>query len=183
MLLQVFQPAYVVRFDEGLRDIFVRLHATETPDERLAVIDIDERAMQEIGPWPWPRAKVADLIEILMIDHGARKIALDIVFPKRGDPMGDERLALLLTHLPITKAQVLDYTKDRNEALQEGLLSRGPQDPAGQKAVNYRTEPVWYRLGIAPDTPFAAATVRDSSGSQTSCTWPRPPAPSRPLSA
>ena len=62
MLLQVFQPAYVVRFDEGLRDIFVRLHATETPDERLAVIDIDERAMQEIGPWPWPRAKVADLI-------------------------------------------------------------------------------------------------------------------------
>ena len=137
MLLQAFQPAYVVRFDEGLRDIFVRLHATQTPDDRLAVVDIDERAMQEIGPWPWPRAKVADLIEILMIDHGVRKIALDIVFPKRSDPIGDERLALLLAHLPVTKAQVLDYTKDRNEALQEGQLSSGQQDPAGQKAVNY----------------------------------------------
>ncbi|MFQ5610742.1 MAG: hypothetical protein ACE5H9_01265 [Anaerolineae bacterium] len=31
-----------------------------------------------------------------------------------------------------------------------------PEDPqdSGQKAINYRTEPLWFRLGIAPNTPF-----------------------------
>jgi hypothetical protein len=31
-----------------------------------------------------------------------------------------------------------------------------PEDPqdSGQKAINYRAEPLWFRLGIAPNTPF-----------------------------
>lgn len=137
MLLQLFQPAYVVRFDEGLRDILVRLHASDAPENRLAIVDIDERSMHEVGTWPWPRAKVADLIELLMMDQGARKIALDIVFPKRGDSIGDERLALLLTHLPVTKAQILDYTSDRSDTLAEGKLSHGPTLPSSLANKNH----------------------------------------------
>ena len=139
VLLQVLQPASVVSFDEGLRDIFVRLHASEAPEDRFIIVDIDEHAIQEIGAWPWSRGKVADLIEALMIDYEARKIALDIVFPKRGDTTGDQRLALLLEHLPVTKAQVLDYTSGRAAPLAEGALSSGQPMPEGSDkgAANY----------------------------------------------
>lgn len=123
--LQFFEPLSVMRFDEGLRDTFVRLHASEVPEERVTIVDIDERSMQEVGTWPWPRAKMADLIEALVLDHEARKVALDIVFPKRGDTTGDERLALLFSHLPVTKAQVLDYASDRSDSLAQGVLSSG----------------------------------------------------------
>ncbi|MFQ5399507.1 MAG: copper oxidase [Anaerolineae bacterium] len=37
-----------------------------------------------------------------------------------------------------------------------GEGSGTPEDPqdSGQKAINYRTEPMWFRLGISPDTAF-----------------------------
>jgi hypothetical protein len=51
------------------------------------------------------------------------------------------------------------------------IAAEGPLGPmeasqdSGQKAVNYRTEPLWFRLGIAPSTPFGAiirsATLKD----------------------
>jgi manganese oxidase len=39
------------------------------------------------------------------------------------------------------------------------IASEGPGTPedsedSGQRAINYRTEPLWFRLGLAPDTPF-----------------------------
>jgi manganese oxidase len=41
------------------------------------------------------------------------------------------------------------------------IASEGPGTPedsedSGQRAINYRTEPLWFRLGFAPDTPFGA---------------------------
>lgn len=131
VLLQSLQPAYVARFDEGLRDIFVRLHASEQPEERIAVVDIDDGSIQELGPWPWPRARVADLVEVLVMEQGARKVALDIVFTRRGDEVGDERLALLLENMPVTEAQVLDYTGGRGEPLEEGMPNGGMELGAG----------------------------------------------------
>ena len=39
-----------------------------------------------------------------------------------------------------------------------------PEDPedSGQKAINYRSDPLWYRLGVAPDTPFENPLLRDN---------------------
>ena len=40
---------------------------------------IDEKSLDEIGKWPWPRSKIAALIDRLS-EEGARVIAMDIVF-------------------------------------------------------------------------------------------------------
>ena len=89
------------------------------------MVDIDERSIQELGQWPWPRARVADLVELLVLEQGARKVALDIVFTRRADKTGDERLSVLLENMPVTQAQVLDYTWGRGETLEVGRLSGG----------------------------------------------------------
>jgi hypothetical protein len=38
-----------------------------------------------------------------------------------------------------------------------------PEDAedSGQKAINYRSDPLWLRLGVAPETPFHAASLKD----------------------
>ena len=40
---------------------------------------IDEKSLDEIGKWPWPRSKIAALIDRLS-EEGASVIAMDIVF-------------------------------------------------------------------------------------------------------
>lgn len=53
----------------------------------VVVVDIDEASLARYGQWPWPRARVADLVARLQ-DAGARAIGLDIVFaePDRASP-------------------------------------------------------------------------------------------------
>ena len=45
----------------------------------VVLATVDEKSLDEIGKWPWPRAKIAALIERLS-DEGARVIAMDIFF-------------------------------------------------------------------------------------------------------
>jgi CHASE2 domain-containing sensor protein/class 3 adenylate cyclase len=49
-------------------------------------VDIDEPALQEIGAWPWPRDKMAAILDDLG-DAGAKVVAMDILFsePKPED--------------------------------------------------------------------------------------------------
>jgi adenylate cyclase len=49
------------------------------PGPFAVLATIDEKSLDEIGKWPWPRGKVAALIDRLS-DAGARVIAMDIVF-------------------------------------------------------------------------------------------------------
>ena len=64
--------------NEWLRDAFLRLQVSDAPEPRVLVIDIDEASLTELGPWPWPRERLAHLVEILLSDYGARGVALDV---------------------------------------------------------------------------------------------------------
>lgn len=58
----------------------------------VAIIDIDDRSLKEIGRWPWPRDILAKIIKKLRAD-GAIVIALDIVFAEQERNITDELLA------------------------------------------------------------------------------------------
>jgi len=44
---------------------------------KIAIVYIDEKSLEQEGPWPWPRSKIAEMIKILA-DNGARLIGLDL---------------------------------------------------------------------------------------------------------
>jgi len=99
--------------NEWLRDAFVRLRVTNAPEPRILVVDIDEASLARFGPWPWPRARLADLVETLLADYEARGVGLDILLPEasKDEPgvQGDHRLALLARHGPVVPAQAFDF--------------------------------------------------------------------------
>ncbi len=109
--------------NEVLRDAFIRLRSTTAPDPRILIVDIDEASLNELGPWPWPRARIADLVEILLTRYAARGVALDIVMPEPLDAAGDTRLALLAQHGPLVLAQAFDFdfAHLRPQALRNGV--------------------------------------------------------------
>lgn len=115
--------------DEWLRDRFVQLRASEMPETRISLVDIDEASLATLGPWPWPRTRVADLVERLLADYGVRGVALDMFFSEAGaEPAsaeGDLRLAMLAQHGPVVFAQAFDYDLMRPWPLQIGTLAGG----------------------------------------------------------
>ena len=132
--LEWLRPEAMVRLDEGLRDSFLRLTAQQQTEDRLVLVDISEAALQEVGPWPWPRQRVADLAEILLGSYAARAVGLDIVFPEPGDAQGDARLTSLAEHAPLALAQIFDYTPRQTPNLM-GTLAGGTSEPKGASSV------------------------------------------------
>jgi adenylate cyclase len=94
----------------------------------MVVVDISEESLRELGPWPWPRSRLADLVEILLTTYAARAVGLDIVMPEPessgADGFGDARLAGLAAHGPVALSQLFDFS-DRQVNLQVGKLSGG----------------------------------------------------------
>jgi len=58
----VWSFAALHRVDEALYDLRLRLTMPQTLDERIVIIDIDERSLARLGQWPWSRARVAALV-------------------------------------------------------------------------------------------------------------------------
>ena len=125
--------------NEWLRDHFVRMQAADDPETRIAVVDIDEASIARVGPWPWPRERIAVLLEELIDRHGARGVALDLVLPEPADAAGDARLGMLAEHGPVVLAQAFDYVP-RAMAVQVGAVAggapaEGPNGVAGGAAA------------------------------------------------
>ncbi len=54
---------------------------------RIAIVNIDNKSIQQLGPWPWPRRVIADMITILK-NNGAKLIGLDMLFSNREQNQG-----------------------------------------------------------------------------------------------
>jgi adenylate cyclase len=60
------------------------------PDTPVRIVDIDEASLAEFGQWPWPRSRLAHLIEQLNA-LGARTISLDLILAE-DDRLSPDRL-------------------------------------------------------------------------------------------
>lgn len=129
------QPGAAAFGSERLRDVFVKLRATDAPEPRVVVVDIDESSTAQLGPWPWPRARIADLVETLLGDYAVRGVALDILFSDAADPEGDARLAALAGFGPVVLAHAFDYMRERPVALRQGVLAQAPAALPGAPAA------------------------------------------------
>jgi adenylate cyclase len=111
--------------NEWLRDSFIRLRASDAPEPRVLVVDIDEASLASLGPWPWPKDRIASIVETLLTHYEARGVALDILLPESSGSQGDTRLAMLAQHGPLVLAQAFDFDlqHQRPEALHDGQLA------------------------------------------------------------
>ena len=60
------------RLDQIIYDVRLRATMPRTLDERIVIVDLDERSLQEIGHWPWGRDKLARFTQ--EVHQGARSL-------------------------------------------------------------------------------------------------------------
>lgn len=111
--------------DEWLRDRIAHLRASQAPEDRLLVVDIDEASLAAVGPWPWPRERLATLLENLIAIYAVRGVALDLVLPEAASAAGDARLSMLTQHAPLVMAAAFDYDLAPGSPLRVGHITGG----------------------------------------------------------
>ncbi len=71
----------------------VRNHINERPASGdIVLVGIDEKSLREVGRWPWPRGRYADLVDAIEAAKPAQQVH-DIMFPDRSDAAQDRKLA------------------------------------------------------------------------------------------
>lgn len=75
----LFLPSYFQSLDSRVRDFYFNFRGPEKTDDRIVIVDIDEKSIKELGQWPWERDKIAQILQNLT-KMNAGIIGLDIVF-------------------------------------------------------------------------------------------------------
>jgi len=83
-----YQVDVINRLDAIIYDTKVRLTMPETIDERIVILDIDEKSLGEIGRWPWGRDRMAELVTKLFDQYGIMLLGFDVVFAEPDDSSG-----------------------------------------------------------------------------------------------
>ena len=80
------------RLDNIIYDSRLRATMPRTLDERVVIVDIDEKSLAEIGRWPWSRNHLADLTVELFDRQKIALLGFDIVFAEPDESSGLKRL-------------------------------------------------------------------------------------------
>lgn len=83
-----YQIGFIQTVDAQLYDFRLRLTMPQTQDERIVILDIDEKSLKEEGRWPWGRDKLARLMDSLFDRYAVAVVGFDIVFAERDDSSG-----------------------------------------------------------------------------------------------
>ena len=91
----VLRVGLLQRLDDIIYDTRLRATMPQTLDERIVIVDIDEKSLAEVGRWPWSRNKVASLAEELLDQQKVALLGFDIVFAEPDESSGLKRLKQL----------------------------------------------------------------------------------------
>ncbi len=90
-----YQIPFINHLDALIYDTKVRLTMPQSMDERVAILDIDEKSLAEQGRWPWGRDKLATLMNKLFDQYGVKLVGFDVVFAEPDESSGLKSLETL----------------------------------------------------------------------------------------
>lgn len=121
---------FLQRVENILYDLRVQLTMPGVPDERVVVLDLDDRSINQIGQWPWPRDVLADLVIKTLDGYGAAVMGFDIAFPE-SDRADDAAMLRALVEGPladdaafISEAERLRPQLERDRIFADALRGR-----------------------------------------------------------
>jgi len=85
-----YQVGFISQLDQIIYDYRLRLTMPGTLDNRIVILDIDEKslAVPELGRWPWGRDKMSTLVDKLFDKYGIAVLGFDVVWAERDESSG-----------------------------------------------------------------------------------------------
>lgn len=135
--LYLFDPVPLQVLRNTVFDQYQRGSPREYRDVPVRIVDIDEASLARLGQWPWPRTRIARLVDSLR-EAGAAAIVFDVMFaePDRTSPSAliqvwrpAPALRALLERLPDHDARLADSIA-RGDVVLGHALTREHRPPA-----------------------------------------------------
>jgi len=83
-----YQLGFVSFVEAKLYDTRLRLTLPQVGDDRIVIVDIDEKSLKEEGRWPWGRDKLALLMDKLFDKYNVAVVGFDVVFAEKDSSSG-----------------------------------------------------------------------------------------------
>jgi adenylate cyclase len=112
--LLLIDPPLMQTLRQSVFDQYQRVHPRVYQPAPVRIIDIDEESLAKIGQWPWPRSRIAELVERLR-KAGVAAVGFDVLFaePDRTSP----KAMLNIWSLPATAQHSIASLPDHDELL------------------------------------------------------------------
>ena len=153
------------KVDHSWHDAVTPLLAVQAAPESVTIIDIDERSLQEVGPWPWPRPVLAPLrVRLLsppLVYH--RCVALrPLVQLQQAHRLRPRLLPFRLLQLRVFRVRLPQLRLAKCSPAHTS--SSSPQQKnAGSTPVPIKQTPVSFLCARATPLPLPSARVWNSS--------------------
>ena len=147
--LRLQDPAPIEMLRLQAFDLFQRVQPPAPAPRPVAIVDIDEQSLAELGQWPWPRNQIARLIQNLL-DAGAVVVGFDVLFAE-SDRLSPALFAAATDDLSTDVREAL-AARPSNDQLLADLLREAPV-VLGVSATHERDHPYADRRAVT--TPVA----------------------------
>lgn len=168
-------PLYLQTLRNGLFDQYQRWHPRAYQSVPVRVIDIDEASLGRLGQWPWPRTRLAHLVDQLAAS-GVAAIGFDMVFAEHDrtspravmelwelEPAWRKTLAKLPDHDQVLAQSIGRAPVVLAFALDRGATQTARNESAGEESVKAPARTYRYiNVGDQPDRrlhDFTTATI------------------------
>jgi len=88
LLHVAFSFEFINRLENLSYDLRLNLTMPNKQDDRILIVDIDEKSLAGVGRWPWSRNKIALMLDNLFDYYQAAVVGFDIVFAERDESSG-----------------------------------------------------------------------------------------------
>ena len=101
-------------------DFFHQIKPRDYTQSNVLIVDVDDASITEVGQWPWPRTRFAEIVDKAMA-AGAAIVAFDIVFAER-DRLSPPQIVADNPDLEPTVAAALKALPDNDALLAEAFV-------------------------------------------------------------
>ncbi|MGH8687003.1 MAG: CHASE2 domain-containing protein, partial [Burkholderiales bacterium] len=144
-----YEVPFITQLDNIIYDARLQVTMPRGVDDRIVILDIDEKSLQEVARWPWPRDVMARLVDTLFDKYQVAIVAFDVVFAEHDYSSGIRELDKLsqgaLKDVPAFQTQ---YHEMRPLLDNDGLFA---------KAIKGRPVVLGYYLNSDKDAKRIAA--------------------------
>jgi len=92
---QIVHWPFILQLENLAYDIRLKMTMPKGHDDRIVIIDIDEKSLAEEGRWPWPRNRVAQLTDTLFDHYNIALLGMDVVWAEPDESSGLNTLEML----------------------------------------------------------------------------------------
>ena len=129
-------------------DMFQLIDPRHKMARPVTIVDIDDKSLAKLGQWPWPRTRIADLIQNLT-SNGAVTIGFDMVFSE-ADRLNPDLVASQMRDLDDATRARLRELPTNDQVLSEAIKrSRVVLGETGQPAISSEIDKTLPFTGVA----------------------------------